>query len=143
MRHINYYFSIALIIVFRGWLKVAEDMLHPLGDEFGNFECNYIIDKNLITGLALVDNPELSFPELKKDAFWDKKKIIPLHTFETAQKSVSSMDGTASNVKYAFFYCFVQFNIIFSFVKSSDNISMVPHKSKLITMTQEEQVCFT
>uniref|UniRef100_A0A914YTN6 Uncharacterized protein n=1 Tax=Panagrolaimus superbus TaxID=310955 RepID=A0A914YTN6_9BILA len=101
-------------------------MLNPLGDNFGNFECNYIIDKNLITGLALVDNPELFLPELKKDAFWDQKKITPLHTFETAQESVSSMNGTASNV---------------NFVKKSDVISMVPHKSKLITMSQEEQVC--
>uniref|UniRef100_A0A914QZQ3 Uncharacterized protein n=1 Tax=Panagrolaimus davidi TaxID=227884 RepID=A0A914QZQ3_9BILA len=100
-------------------------MLHPLGETFGgNFECNHIIDTNLITGLSLVDSGSKSLPSLRKDAFWDSKTIAPLYTFETANRDIFTMTGTAANVNY---------------VQKVDKIIMVPHKSKLIKMTQEEQ----
>uniref|UniRef100_A0A914PTY3 Bestrophin homolog n=1 Tax=Panagrolaimus davidi TaxID=227884 RepID=A0A914PTY3_9BILA len=64
------------ISIYMGWLKVAEDMLHPLGEEFDNLECNYIIDKNLITGLSLVDKGGKQIPSPQKDEFWDKQNTL-------------------------------------------------------------------
>uniref|UniRef100_A0AC35FA10 Bestrophin homolog n=1 Tax=Panagrolaimus sp. PS1159 TaxID=55785 RepID=A0AC35FA10_9BILA len=68
--------TIIEFVVYIGWLKVAEDMLHPLGEEFDNLECNYIIDKNLITGLSLVDKGGKQIPSPQKDAFWDKQNTL-------------------------------------------------------------------
>uniref|UniRef100_A0A914Z9F3 Bestrophin homolog n=1 Tax=Panagrolaimus superbus TaxID=310955 RepID=A0A914Z9F3_9BILA len=117
--------TIVEFIVYMGWSKVAEDMLHPLGETFGgNFECNHIIDTNLITGLSLVDSGAKPLPSLRKDAFWDSKTIAPLYTFETANRDIFTMTGTAATVNY---------------VERVDRILMVPHKSKLIKMSQEEQ----
>uniref|UniRef100_A0AC35G6W5 Bestrophin homolog n=1 Tax=Panagrolaimus sp. PS1159 TaxID=55785 RepID=A0AC35G6W5_9BILA len=117
--------TIIEFIVYMGWLKVAEDMLHPLGEEFDNLECNYIIDKNLITGLSLVDNGGKAFPTPKKDAFWDKQKIAPLYSIDTADRYVSPMIGSVAEV---------------NFVKNVKEIVMIPHMSKLITMTPQEQL---
>lgn len=35
-------------IVYFGWMKVAEALLNPLGEDDDDLECNYVIDKNLI-----------------------------------------------------------------------------------------------
>lgn len=34
--------------VYVGWMKVAEALLNPLGEDDDDLECNYVIDKNLI-----------------------------------------------------------------------------------------------
>uniref|UniRef100_A0AC35F3S9 Bestrophin homolog n=1 Tax=Panagrolaimus sp. PS1159 TaxID=55785 RepID=A0AC35F3S9_9BILA len=94
--------TIIEFVVYMGWLKVAEDMLHPLGEDSDNLECNYIIDKNLITGLSIVDRGGKPFPPPKKDAFWDKQNLAPLYSFNTAHRTVTPMTGSAANVKYDF-----------------------------------------
>lgn len=35
------------LIIYIGWLKVAEGLLNPLGDDDDNFECDFIIDRNV------------------------------------------------------------------------------------------------
>ena len=40
-------------IVYMGWMKVAEALLNPLGNDDDDLECNYVIDKNLIVSLTL------------------------------------------------------------------------------------------
>uniref|UniRef100_A0A1I7XDB7 Bestrophin homolog n=1 Tax=Heterorhabditis bacteriophora TaxID=37862 RepID=A0A1I7XDB7_HETBA len=39
--------SILQFIFFIGWMKVAEVLLNPLGEDDDDFECNYILDRNL------------------------------------------------------------------------------------------------
>ncbi|VDM71853.1 unnamed protein product [Strongylus vulgaris] len=34
-------------IFFLGWMKVAEALLNPLGEDDDDFECNFLIDKNI------------------------------------------------------------------------------------------------
>lgn len=48
--------TMAEFIVFIGWMKVAEALLNPLGTDDDDVEVNYILDKNLVTGLTLVDH---------------------------------------------------------------------------------------
>ena len=38
------------LIIYIGWLKVAEGLLNPLGDDDDNFECDFIIDRNVAVG---------------------------------------------------------------------------------------------
>ncbi|VDP45089.1 unnamed protein product [Heligmosomoides polygyrus] len=56
---------------FVGWMKVAEALLNPLGEDDDDFECNFLIDKNIATGLCIVDDEHKSCPELTSDRFSD------------------------------------------------------------------------
>ena len=41
------FFTILQFICFGGWLKVAEVLINPLGEDDEDFDLNYIIDRNL------------------------------------------------------------------------------------------------
>lgn len=34
------------VFFYLAWIKVAEELLNPLGDNDEDFECNYVIDYN-------------------------------------------------------------------------------------------------
>uniref|UniRef100_A0A7E4V1K3 Bestrophin homolog n=1 Tax=Panagrellus redivivus TaxID=6233 RepID=A0A7E4V1K3_PANRE len=56
--------TIIQFIVFMGWTKVAESLLNPLGDDDEDLECNYVIDKNLTSGMLLVDQGSQAPPAM-------------------------------------------------------------------------------
>ncbi|CAI5448403.1 unnamed protein product [Caenorhabditis angaria] len=127
-------------IVYMGWMKVAEALLNPLGEDDDDLECNYIIDKNLITGLSIVDtlwkqdSDDTGYsmveehmaktPTMKKDEFWGIDKIAPLYSMESAERSVHPLVGSASKI---------------NLVKSKKEIVMTPHKNKLSELDPSEQ----
>lgn len=39
--------TVLQFIFYMGWLKVAEAMLNPFGEDDDDFECNFLLDKNL------------------------------------------------------------------------------------------------
>ncbi|XGW25911.1 hypothetical protein V3C99_006930 [Haemonchus contortus] len=54
-----------------GWMKVAEGLLNPLGEDDDDFECSFVIDKNIATGFCIVDNEYGACPDLTPDRFTD------------------------------------------------------------------------
>ena len=57
-----------------GWLKVAETLINPFGEDDDDFELNRLIDRHLQVGFLTCD-PTVEKPELLKDKFWNE--IIP------------------------------------------------------------------
>ncbi|KAK6749320.1 hypothetical protein RB195_001743 [Necator americanus] len=111
-------------IVYMGWMKVAEALLNPLGEDDDDLECNYVIDKNLITGYSMVEENLAKIPQQKKDDFWGIDKIAPLYSIESAERSVHPLVGSASKI---------------NLVKNRHEIVMTPHKNKLSELSEEEQ----
>ena len=46
------YMTILQYLFFVGWMKVAEGLLNPFGEDDDDFECNYLIDKNFAVRLS-------------------------------------------------------------------------------------------
>uniref|UniRef100_A0A1I8EUB9 Bestrophin homolog n=2 Tax=Wuchereria bancrofti TaxID=6293 RepID=A0A1I8EUB9_WUCBA len=62
-------------IFFIGWLKVAQALLNPFGDDDDDFECNYLIDKNLAQSFCIADNYD-RVPDIQPDLFWQSQKVL-------------------------------------------------------------------
>ena len=65
------FFTILEFISLVGWIKVADQLLNPFGEDDEDFKINYLIDRNFQVSYMIVDEsmPEL---EMKPDPFLDK-----------------------------------------------------------------------
>ncbi|KAJ1348002.1 hypothetical protein KIN20_003210 [Parelaphostrongylus tenuis] len=79
------YMTILQFVFLVGWMKVAEGLLNPLGEDDDDFECNFLIDKNIATGLSIVDETHGSCPTLLPDLFMDPN-YAPVYS-EDSQKN--------------------------------------------------------
>ncbi|CAL2040239.1 unnamed protein product [Caenorhabditis brenneri] len=59
--------------LYLGWMKVAEALLNPFGEDDDDFEGNWVIDKNIKTGMQIVDESHAECPILNIDQFSDPK----------------------------------------------------------------------
>ena len=54
----DYYFPIFAslqFIFYVGWLKVAETLINPFGEDDDDFDTNYMVDRNLQFAFLLID----------------------------------------------------------------------------------------
>ncbi|KAH7716442.1 Protein BEST-24 [Aphelenchoides avenae] len=83
----------SLLVLCVGWVKVAESMLNPFGDDDDDFEANYVIDRNLTIAMSMVDACKL--PPQVRDNFHEGDK--PLYSAESASIPIHALLGSASS----------------------------------------------
>lgn len=62
-------------IFYMGWLKVAETLTNPFGEDDDDFEVVWLTDRHLQVSYILVDKIHNKTPKLVKDIFWDN--VVP------------------------------------------------------------------
>uniref|UniRef100_A0A183E7I6 Bestrophin homolog n=1 Tax=Gongylonema pulchrum TaxID=637853 RepID=A0A183E7I6_9BILA len=100
-------------IIFVGWMKVAEGLLNPFGEDDDDFECNFLLDKNLAvcftiicsnffspTSLCIVDDASNDAPELEKDLFWSSSEVDAIYSKESAEDNINPLVGSATLARY-------------------------------------------
>lgn len=55
-----------------GWLKVAEQLMNPFGEDEDDFQLNPMIDKNLQMAYLIVDDMYAEHPIILKDMWWEE-----------------------------------------------------------------------
>ncbi|KAK0398373.1 hypothetical protein QR680_002565 [Steinernema hermaphroditum] len=107
------FFTILQFTFYVGWMKVAEALLNPFGDDDDDFECNWVIDRNLQAGLAIVDGDGFQ-PDPCIDKFWDDQHgVFHMYTAETVNQPQNPIRGSAVDAME-------------TKIKTNDAIIMVP-----------------
>nr|CAH8875110.1 unnamed protein product [Trichobilharzia regenti] len=69
-------FGLLRFFFYIGWLKVAESLINPFGEDVDDFEIEYLIERNLHVSYLIVDGMHHEHPDLVRDAFWNTTDIV-------------------------------------------------------------------
>lgn len=83
-----------------GWLKVAEVLINPFGEDDDDIELNWLIDRHIKAAYMIVDQMHEEYPELLKDQYWEEvvPKDLP-YTVASECYRRTEPKGSAENYK--------------------------------------------
>ncbi|XP_045207719.2 uncharacterized protein LOC123559734 isoform X2 [Mercenaria mercenaria] len=66
------FFTLLQFFFYMGWLKVAEQMINPFGEDDDDFDLNWLIDRHTAVAMCLADQCHANYPPLTKDAHFNE-----------------------------------------------------------------------
>merc|ERR550517_69904 len=88
---LDIYYPIFMTVKFLfyfGWLRVAETLYNPLGEDDDDFELNDLLNRHIKVSFSIVDQTD-KLPPLKRDIFWDKTPSELLDLINCRESSVN------------------------------------------------------
>lgn len=100
---IDQYFPVFTTLQFffyMGWLKVAESLINPFGEDDDDFEVNWMVDRNVQVSYLIVDEMHHEHPTLVKDQYWDEgfPQELP-HTVASAEHKEEEPQPSTANIE--------------------------------------------
>lgn len=83
------FFTILQFFFYMGWLKVAEQLINPFGEDDDDFEMNWIIDRNMQVSLLTTDDLYGLIPPLEKDLYYGEPPPDYLPYTKSSIKGIS------------------------------------------------------
>ncbi|XP_063871767.1 LOW QUALITY PROTEIN: bestrophin-3-like [Scylla paramamosain] len=93
-------FTLLQFFFYMGWLKVAESLVNPFGEDDDDFEINWLVDRNLQVSYLIVDEMHSEHPELIQDMYWDEvfPQELP-YTIAAEQFRREPPQGSTANIE--------------------------------------------
>ncbi|XP_062339499.1 bestrophin-3-like [Osmerus eperlanus] len=91
-------FTLLQFFFYSGWLKVAEQLINPFGEDDDDFEANWCIDRNLQVSMLAVDEMHMSIPRMTKDIYWNDSDARPPYTLAAAEYCIPSFLGSTTDM---------------------------------------------
>ncbi|XP_029064369.1 bestrophin-1 isoform X1 [Monodon monoceros] len=91
-------FTFLQFFFYAGWLKVAEQLINPFGEDDDDFETNWIVDRSLQVSLLAVDEMHQDLPPMERDMYWNEPEPHPPYTAASAQSRRPSFFGSTFNI---------------------------------------------
>ncbi|WAR05255.1 BEST3-like protein [Mya arenaria] len=81
------FFTLLQFLFYMGWLKVAEQLINPFGEDDDDFDMNWLLDRHFTVAMNLVDYCHSVHPPLVKDVHFDEVTTDELPYTEAAMAS--------------------------------------------------------
>ncbi|KAM6037516.1 bestrophin-2a isoform 2-T2 [Theristicus caerulescens] len=94
-------FTLLQFFFYVGWLKVAEQLINPFGEDDDDFETNTLIDRNFQVSMLAVDELYGEVPALERDRYWDAASPQAPYTAAAAPLRQPAFRGSAFDVALA------------------------------------------
>ncbi|CEF68815.1 Bestrophin/UPF0187 family-containing protein [Strongyloides ratti] len=75
-------FTVLQFIIYMGWLKLAEELVNPLGNDDDDIDVDFVLNRNLSAGLGIVDKDLEFTPSIIGDVMYKKPYPKVLNTPE-------------------------------------------------------------
>lgn len=92
-------FTLLQFFFYVGWLKVAEQIVNPYGEDDDDFELNWCLNRSCQVVYLLVDHFHTKHPKLRRDPFWDEMLPELPQTKITAKNVDNPQLGSAFNME--------------------------------------------
>ncbi|XP_076438542.1 bestrophin-2-like [Babylonia areolata] len=94
-------FTLLQFTFYMGWLKVAEQMINPFGEDDDDFDINWLLDRHMAVAFALVDQCCRTHPPLVRDQFYEEAVMPEMpYTVASASSRRPNFLGSSFNINH-------------------------------------------